>query len=230
MTPKPKLEVLPVLTRDDDPTRFDSFHEDRVRQDLAKFAKSPGLFEHYAARARIRFQKAGEKAILEHWITFFQTGERLIATKAAMERRKSEYLQLAREHEIKETEKTAALAKLRADLEEQNLRRDKGAYQRQHLERYVEGGTTSYSNEIERKFNEASDRRHMDTRWELHESLRPLHTLIELQHWRRRQRDRILGDRSLSSNEQSEDLQFVDDLYSQKRAELKADTRIFEES
>ena len=64
----------------------------------------------------------------------------------------------------------------------------------------------------------------------MHESLRPLHILIELQHWRRQQRDRILGDRSLSSQEQSEDLQFVDDLYAQKRAELKTDTRIFEDA
>ena len=58
----------------------------------------------------------------------------------------------------------------------------------------------------------------------------PLHSLIELQHWRRQQRDRILNDRSLSSQEQDEDLRFVDDLFGRKRAELKTDTRIFEEA
>ena len=63
---------------------------------------------------------------------------------------------------------------------------------------------------------------------QVHESLRSLQTLIELQHWRRQQRDSILKDRSLTADEQSEDLQFVDDLYQQKRAELKVDTRIFE--
>jgi hypothetical protein len=230
MTPKPKLEVLPPLPREHEPAVLDAFHEDRVRRDLARFASEPGLFGQYAERARIRFRKAGEKAILEHWISFYQAGDRLIAAKAGMERRKSEYLQLAREHEIKETEKTASLTKLQADVEEQILRRDKAAYQRQHLERFVEGGTSSPANEKERKLNEAVEHRLMDIRWELHESLRPLNTLIELQHWRRQQRDRILGDRSLSSHEQSEDLQFVDDLYAQKRAELKTDTRIFEEA
>jgi hypothetical protein len=230
MTPKPKIEVLAPLPRECDPAALDAFHEDRVRRDLARFASEPGLFAQYAGRARIRFQKAGENAILEHWIAFYQAGERLIAAKAAMERQKSEYLQLGREHEIKETEKTASLTKLLADIEEENLRRDKAAYQRQHLERFVEGGANLSTSENERKLKEAVEHRLMDTRWELHESLRPLNTLIELQHWRRQQRDRILGDRSLSSHEQSEDLQFVDDLYAQKRAELKTDTRIFEES
>ena len=230
MTPKPKLAVLAPLPRECDPAALDAFHEDRVRRDLARFATEPGLFGQYAERARVRFQKSGEKAILEHWISFYEAGNRLISAKAGMERSKSEYLQLAREHEIKETEKTASLTKLQADIEEQSLRCDKAAYQRQHLERFVEGGTSLPKNENERKLNDSFERRKMDVRWEVHESLRPLHTLIELQHWRRQQRDRILDDRSLTSQEQSEDLQFVDDLYAQKRAELKVDTRIFEDS
>jgi hypothetical protein len=231
MRTTPKLEVLPPLPRRDDPAALDAFHEHRVRQDLARFAEAPGLFEQCAERLRVRFQKAGERAILERWIEFYQTGERLVAAKAAMERSKSEYLQLGREHEVKETEKGASLAKLQADLEEQNLRRDKAVYQREHLERFVEGGTqaSSSENENERQLNDANERRQLDARWDLHESLRALHTLIELQHWRRQQRDRVLQDRFLSSQEQSEDLQFVDDLYEQKRAELKVDTRIFEE-
>jgi hypothetical protein len=36
-------------------------------------------------------------------------------------------------------------------------------------------------------------------------------------------------DRSLSPEERSEDLRSVDDLYQQKHAELRVDTRIFEE-
>jgi hypothetical protein len=228
MRPRPKLEVVSPLLGGHDRAALDAFHEDRVRHDLARFAEAPGLFEQYVERARVRFQKAGERAILERWIEFYQSGERLIAAKAAMERRKSEYLQLGREHEVKETEKGASLAKLQADLEEDNLRRDKAAYQREHLERFVEGGTRGNISENEQKLNEASEHRQLDARWDLHESLRALHTLIELQHWRRQQRDRILNDRSLTSEEQSEDLQFVDDLYQQKHAELKVDTRILE--
>jgi hypothetical protein len=204
MTPKPKLEVLSPLPREHDPAAFDAFHEDRVLRDLERFAGEPGVFAQYVERARIRCRKAGERAILEYWVAFYEAGERLISAKAG-------------------------LAKLHADIEEQGLRRDKVAYQRRHLERFVEKGAGTASNENEQKFNESFRRREMDTRWDVHESLRPLQTLIELQHWRRHQRDRILDDRSLSSQEQSEDLQFVDDLYAQKRAELKVDTRIFEE-
>jgi len=229
MKPRLKLEVLPSPVRHNGQLALDPFDENRVHQDLARFARAPGLFDQYVQRARVRFQKAGERAILERWIEFYQTADRLLAAKAGMERRTSEYLQLGREHDVKEMEKSAGLAKLEADLEEHNLRRDKAAYQREHLERFVEGGKPSNLSENEQKLNAAQERRDLDARWELNESLRALHTLIELQHWRRQQRDRILQDRSLTSLEQGEDLQFVDGLYEQKRAELKVDTRIFEE-
>jgi len=231
MNPKPKLEVLPPILRQHDPAALDAFHEDRVRQDLARFAQAPGLFTQYVERARVRFHKAGERAILERWIAFYQAGERLVAAKTAMERQKSEYLQLAREHELKETEKTASLAKLQADIEDHGLRGDKAAYQRAHLEQFIEGATrTANVSEDEQHMGKAQERRNLDARWELNESLHALQTLLELQRWRREQRDRILKDRSLSSQEQGEALQFVDDLYDQKRTELKVDTRIFEEA
>ena len=92
MQPKPKLEVLAAVLRRGDQAALDAFHEDRVRQDLARFAEAPGLFEQYVERARVHFQKAGERAILERWIEFHQTGERLLSAKSAMERQKSEYL------------------------------------------------------------------------------------------------------------------------------------------
>jgi len=227
---KPKLEVVTPSLRQHDREAVDPFHEDRLRHDLSRFGDAPGLIDQYLERARVRITKAGERAILERYIELYQTGERLVGAKAAMERGKSEYLQLGREHEVRETEKGANLAKLQADIEEHNLRRDKAAYQRDHLERFVEGGTQASRNENEQKLNEADERRQLDVRWDLNESLRALHTLIELQRWRRQQRDRILQDRSLSSQEQSEDLQFVDELYEQKRGDLKVDTRIFQDS
>ena len=230
MKPRPKLEVLIPLPNQHDPARLDAFHENRVRSDLAMFAEAPGLFEQYVQRARVRFQKKGERAILEHWIAFYQDGARLIAAKTEMERRKSEYLQLGREHDAKEAEKSATLTKLEADIEEHNLRRDRAAYQREHLEDDNQMRNSASLSENEQKLNDANERRQLDARWELHESLRALQTLLELQRWRRQQRDGILQDRSLTSQEQGEDLQFVDDLYEQKRAELRVDTRIFEEA
>jgi hypothetical protein len=229
MLPKAKIEILAPVPRRSDPAAFDAFHENRMREDLAEFSEAPGLLEQYIQRARVRLRKGGERAILKQWETLYQAGESLIAARVAMERQKSDYLRLAREHEEKETEKTANLAKLRADCEEHHLRHDKAAYQRQNLERYVEGGASGAKSEDEQKLQQACERRQLDARWDLHESLRPLQSLIELQRWRRQQRDQILKDRSLSPEEQTEDLQFVDELYQQKHAELKVDTRIFED-
>jgi hypothetical protein len=95
--------------------------------------------------------------------------------------------------------------------------------------RFIDGGSVRLTGS-EQKLNEAHDRRKLDTRWELYESVATkLNTLTELQHWRKQERQRILADRSLSSKEQTDALEFLDDLYDQKRSELKVDTRIFEE-
>ena len=225
MRPKPKLEILPSAPREHDAAALDAFREERVHRDLASFAGEPGVFAQLLERTRIRFQKGSERAVLRHWTSFYEAGERVMAAKVALERRRSEYLQLAIEHVLKQTEKNAGLAKLRADIEEHDLRHDKAAHQRKNLQ----SGTTANISEDDQGQTEAQERRQLDARWEVHESLRALQNLIELQHWRRRQRDRILRDRSLTPEEQIEDLQFVDDLYQQKRTELAVDTRIFEE-
>jgi len=221
-----KLQVLRRLPQD----QTDAFHPDRVQDDLAKLASSADCLSEIAERLRIRFRKAGERAVLEHWTALYTAADRLIAARNDMERRKSEYLQLAREHDLKDTEKSANVTKLQADIEEENLRREKAAYQRQHVEQFNQASPQgSNASENQQKFTEADERRQFDARWELNESMRSLHTLIELQHWRRQQRDQILQDRSLSPDEQAEAMQFVDDLYRQKHSELKVDTRIFED-
>lgn len=139
MRPRPKFEVLPPLPRERDPLAMDAFHEDRIQQDLARFSRSPGLLEKYIERLRIRFQKSNERAVIERWIEFYQSGERLIAARTAMERQKSEFLQLEREHEVSERKKDAEIAKQEADIEEHKLRRDQAAYKRQHPELFIEG-------------------------------------------------------------------------------------------
>ena len=141
---------------------------------------------------------------MERYIELYQTGERIVAAKTAMERKKSEYLQLAREHEVKETEKSANLARFQADAEEHALRRDKTDYQRRHLEQYVEGGARLGGSESEQQLNDAKERRQLDARWELHESLRPLNTLIRTAALAPGATERPYSAyRSLSSHEQS---------------------------
>ncbi len=219
------------------PSEFekDLFHHQRVQQDLTRLAEAPDFISECAERLHIRFRKAGERAVLGHWTALYQAADKLIAARNGMERKKTEYLQLAGEHDVKETQRRTVVAKLQADIEEHELRREKASYQRQHVEQFVEGANHSNLNgpeasENAHQFAEAYERRHLDARWELHESLRALNTLLELQRWRREQRDRILKDRLLSAQEQGEGLQFVDDLYEQKRADLRVDTRIFEEA
>jgi hypothetical protein len=139
---KPFPKNLTILPPGELPpaTPPDAFREDRVLYDLAKLAHSPGLFQTYVERARVRFTKAAEKAVLEHWISFYQAGGRLIEARLDMERRKSEYLQLANEHQVKAKEKEASMAAHEANIAEHNLRRDMAEYKRQNLERFVEGG------------------------------------------------------------------------------------------
>ena len=139
MTAKNKLEILP-LPREHDPVAMDAFHEDRIRQDLARFSKLPGMLEKYIERLRIRFQKANERAVIDEWTELFRRTESLLAAKNAVERQKAEYLKLGREHQTGEGESSATLAKHQADTEEHLLRRDIAVYKRQNLERFVEGG------------------------------------------------------------------------------------------
>jgi hypothetical protein len=229
MAPKPKIEVLSRLPRQQGSASLDPFHDDRVREDLAEFSEASGVLEQCLHRARVRLRKAGERAILRQWEDLYKSGEQLLAARVAMERRKSEYLQLAREHELKDTEKATQLAKLRADAEEHDLRRDKAARARQDVGRGEAAEGHGVPSEDEQMLRQACHRRQLDAQWELNESLRPLQSFIELQRWRRQRRDQILKDRSLSPEEQSEVLQFVEELFHQKHAEIKQDTRIFEE-
>jgi len=136
------MKNLTVLPPSELPTATppDAFREDRVLYDLAKLAHSPGLFQTYVERARVRFTKAAEKAVLEHWISFYQAGGRLIDARLEMERRKSEYLRLAEEHRVKAKENEAAIAAHDADIAEHNFRREVAEYKRRNLDRFIEGG------------------------------------------------------------------------------------------
>lgn len=225
---KPNLAIV----RRPPEAEADALNLGRVQQDLAQVGTAPDFLSQFAERLRIRLRNAAERSVLNCWTATYESADRLIAARNNMERKKSEYLQLAREHEVKELEKSASVSRLQADTEENHLRREKALYQRQHIERFVESGAIAQqhsASEHQHRFHEANERRQLDARWELNESLRSLNTLIELQHWRREQRNRILQDRSLSAEEQAEALRFVDDLYSAKNTALKEDTRIFEE-
>ncbi len=138
--PDNPLEVLPPAVARQTVTVPDIFDPDRIRQDLVSLADQPNLFAKYAERGRSRFNKAGERALLQQWITQQETGRRLIESRTEMEKARSQWLQLANEHALSIKQKDAEVAKLDADMEESALRRDTAEYKRKNLDRFVEGG------------------------------------------------------------------------------------------
>lgn len=117
----------------------DVFNEDRVRRELAVFARTPGIVAQCLGRARSGFTKAGERAIIRDWTSFFDEAQALIGAKTEMERKRSEYLQLANEHDVRAKEKEVAVARHDAEIAEENLRRETAEYKCQRLEQFIEG-------------------------------------------------------------------------------------------
>jgi hypothetical protein len=118
----------------------DVFNEDRVRCELAAFAETPGILTQFVGRARSGITKAGERAIVRDWTGFFEEAQALIGAKTEMERKRSEFLQLANEHEVRAKEKEVAIARHDAEIAEEALRRETAEYKRQRLDQFVEGG------------------------------------------------------------------------------------------
>src|ERR1051325_5645388 len=56
----------------------DYFDEHRINQDLARLANTPGMLAKYIERARSRFTKKSQRAILEHYITLYKTGKQVV--------------------------------------------------------------------------------------------------------------------------------------------------------
>src|SRR5438128_2212649 len=138
----------------------DYFDEQRIGQDLAKLADTPGVLAKYVERARSRFTKASQKAILEHYIGLYQTGKRVVDARAEHERAKSTYKKLEYEDEIKRTEKEARLAALDAEKEEHLLRKERAAHERKHIGSDLAG--IPQKNEDEEKMEAAQRRARLD--------------------------------------------------------------------
>ena len=137
-SPERTMEILPPAPPEAQPP--DVFNEDRVRRELAAFAGTPGIVAQFVGRARSGITKAGERAIIRDWTGFFQEAQTLIAAKTEMERKRSEYLQLNDEHDVRAKEKEVAISRHDAEIAEETLRRETAQYKRQRLEQFVEGG------------------------------------------------------------------------------------------
>jgi hypothetical protein len=132
-----EIEIVPAAHEVQAP---DVFNENRVRMELAAFSRTPGVVAQVVGRARSGFTKAGERAIIRDWTTFFEEAQALIGAKTEMERKRSEYVQLGDEADVRAKEKEVAVARHDAEIAEELLRRETAEYKRQRLEQFVEGG------------------------------------------------------------------------------------------
>lgn len=183
----------------------DAFREDRVLYDLARLSQTPGLFQKYIECARIRFTKAAERTVLEHWISFYQRGGQLIEARLQMERKKTEYLQLAHEQQVKAKEKEASIAKYEADIAEHNLRRDISEYKRRDLDRFVEGGRVITVEPQPQQPRLSPDQQRRLKRMEIEDRLREL--------------DRLEQEHVKNARNERERIQ-IENMYANKREEL----------
>jgi len=121
-----------------------------------------------------------------------------------MERKKSEYLNLANELQVKAKEKEAAIAGHEAETAEHNLRRDIAEYKRRNLERFVEGGRPIPSTDTQSKLTAEQQRRLK--RMEIEDKLR------ELDH---------LEEEALKYARGEDDRMRIENMYADKREELR---------
>lgn len=206
----------------------DYFDEQRISQDLAKLADSPGVFAKYIERARSRFTKSSQKAILEHYITLYQTGKRVVDARTDLERSKSTYKQLEYEDEIKRTEKEARLAALDAEKEEHLLRKERAAHERKNIGADLTG--TPQKNEDEEKMEAAQRRARLDIRHTVElKAGEKFYTLAEWQRWRKEKRREVRNNAELSEDEKDELLDQIEDIYHDQMKNLKAGVDIYEE-
>jgi hypothetical protein len=206
----------------------DYFDEQRISQDLARLADTPGIFAKYVERARSRFTKASQQAILEHYIGLYRTGKQAVEARVEFERAKSTYKQLEYEDEIKRTEKEARLAELDADKEEHLLRKERAVHQRKSIGN--DQSAASQKSEDEQKMEAAQRRARLDIRHKVElKAGEKFYTLAEWQRWRKDKRREVRNDSTLTEDEQDALLDQIEDIYQNQIRSLKADMSLYEE-
>jgi hypothetical protein len=210
----------------------DYFDEEQLGKDLAQLAATPSLFQQYADRAHSRFTKKGQRAILNHYIRLYQTGQQAVNAKAEFERAKSTYQQLAHEDEIKRRKKDKELAQLDADIEEEKLRKANAAHKRKMLGLVLQPEADkedqpNSQDEIKMKAREEYERRKIAFKVRL-QAGEKFHSLVELQKWKKEMRSEIKS-LHVSEDEENDLLDQIDLSYNEYSQHIKNDTSIYEE-
>lgn len=172
------------------PTLFD---ERRIRRDLERLANTPNILAKYLTVLKSKFTKQSEVAVINQWITYYQTAQNLIESRTGVVRAQQEHSQLEREYHIKDREKDLRLTELDADIAEAELRRMRAQYAAYELKESLnQGSSRSYSSPT-------------------------IDDPQRLEQWYKQARQGILADHSLSVDEQDQLLAALKAEYEQRK-------------
>ncbi|MFL6215743.1 MAG: hypothetical protein ACJ74J_17805 [Blastocatellia bacterium] len=121
------------------------FDERRIKRDLERLATTPNILAKYITVLRSKFTKASEIKVLNHWIDYYQTAQKIIESRTGVVRAQHKHLQLEREYHIKDREKDLRLTELDADIAEAELRKMRAQYAAYELKQSLNQGSRSYS-------------------------------------------------------------------------------------
>jgi hypothetical protein len=169
------------------------FDERRIRHDLQRLAATPSLFGKYVAVLRSRFTKSREIALLNQWANFYQSAKQTVEARTDLDRALYENSQLTREYHIKDREKDLRLTELEAEIAEAELRAKRAKYANRELDESTRQGSSPYASSAT-----ANDPQRVER-------------------WYKQARQGILGDHSLSVDEQDRALADLKAEYDRQR-------------
>jgi uncharacterized membrane protein YheB (UPF0754 family) len=169
------------------------FDERRIKRDLERLANTPNLLSKYITVLKSKYTKAAEVAVLNQWIAYYQTAQKIIESRTGVIRAQHEHLQLEREYHLKDREKDLRLTELDADIAEAELRKMRAQYASYELKQSLSQASQSYSSSPD-----TNDPR-------------------RLEQWYKQARQGILADQLLSTDEQDQLLAALKAEYEQRK-------------
>lgn len=201
----------------------DVFDERLILKDLEDLSTQPILFDQYIMRAKMRFTKNNQIALLNNWKRLYESATDTIEAATALREAQSKYSQFRKADEITFAEKEVKLAQLEADKQEAKLRTHRAI---QKMSGAVSDNEPQ--SKEDRQMQAAMERRRRDIYFDIQtRGGKKLTTLAELQRWYRQKRSDINHDRALSGSERDELHQMLENEFNKLKKELESDIDIY---
>lgn len=201
----------------------DVFDERLILKDLEDLSTQPLLFDQYIVRAKKRFTKSNQIALLNNWKRLYESATDTIEAATALRQAQSKYSQFRKADEITFAEKEVRLEQLEADKQEAKLRAHKA---RQQMLGAVPDNVPQ--SKEDKQMHAAVERHRRDICFDIQTRAgKKLTTLAELQRWYKQKRSDINHDRSLSGSDRDELHQMLENEFYKHKKELESDIDIF---